>query len=75
MDGWRYSVNYPGHCPFVPSFLYCMFRNYSPDMYPINFSFWEHAMSRLCRRQLLPCTIELKIVVNDFAANIDRARV
>ena len=41
---------------------------YSPQLFPFHSSFWAQAMTNLCRRQ--PSTLhELKIIVNDFAAN------
>ena len=43
---------------------------YSPDLNPLDFSFWSQAMAHVVRCQ--PITLEdLKAVVNDFATNFD----
>ena len=43
---------------------------YSPDLSPLDFSFWGQAMAHVVRCQ--PATIpELKQVVEDFASNFD----
>ena len=43
---------------------------YSPDLNPLDFSFWSQAMSHVVRCQ--PTTLqELKEVVEDFASNFD----
>ena len=43
---------------------------YSPDLNPLDFSFWSQAMAHVVRCQ--PATLDdLKNVVNDFALNFD----
>ena len=56
--GTEWFSEQQGHCPL-----------YSPDLSPLDFSFWSPAMTHLCRLRLSTLH-ELKIIVNDFAANI-----
>ena len=47
---------------------------YLPDLNPLDFSFWSQTMAQVVRCQ--PSTLqELKDVVEDFASNIDPAKV
>ena len=76
-------INSP-HCTAeVLAFLAARFRDrvisrrtehhwppYSPDLNPLDFSFWSQAMSHVVRCQ--PTTLDqLKEVVEDFATNFD----